>query len=607
MATKFPFSAIVGQEKAKLSLMLNLINPKIGGVILVGEKGTAKSTLVRSIECITNDKKVINLPLNITEDRLVGGIDFEKAIKNGEKVFSDGLLKKADNNILYIDEVNLLSHHIVNVLMNVSSTKINIIEREGVSFSHKSDYILIGSMNPEEGQVKPAFIDKFGLFVNLVSEKDIEKREKIIKRRIEFEKTPKAFYNKFCKEDKLIKDKIEDAKNNFSSVLLSKYTLEFIGNIAIEANASGHRLEIVLAEASKAYAALYGHKEVYESDVKEVASLVLPHRMRELPEKIDRKDQQENNDSSEDDAQENYKKNEENNLTNVEQPKSKNSNNQEIHEQQENCGEQFDLSISEERTKFKYEGNGKRNKVLTNLKKGRYVKSVFPHGDLTDIAFDATVRASAIHQINNKGTLAIKINKSDLRVKEREKRVGATILFLVDASGSMGAKRRMRAVKGACLSLLQEAYQKRDEVGIVAFRKNSAEVVLPISRSVDLAKKKLEKIKTGGKTPLASGLKKARLLLEAVKIKKPNALTYLVLLTDGKANVAINSNDAVEDSIIEAHKLAYSNINCIVLDTENSYINFGFAKKLSDEMKANYEHISDIKIRDIIDTVKNQL
>ncbi len=277
----FPFAAVAGQEKIKKALLLNVINPRIGGVLISGEKGTAKSTLVRGLANLTQDMRVVDLPLNITEDRLVGSLDIRKAIREGVRAFEAGLLHGAHRNFLYVDEVNLLSEHIVNILLEVSSTGVNTVEREGLSLSHPSRFILVGSMNPEEGLLRPQFTDRFGLYVEAAGEKDIDIRKEIIKRRLAYEKDTAGFCLRWKKENEAIKSAIIKAKESLTKVIISGESYKLAAQLAQEGKCAGHRAEIVLLETARALAAYEGQDSITENNILEAAALALPHRIRE--------------------------------------------------------------------------------------------------------------------------------------------------------------------------------------------------------------------------------------------------------------------------------------------------------------------------------------
>ncbi len=600
----YPFSAVVGQEDIKLALVLNLINPAIGGVLISGEKGTAKSTLVRALSRLKPDTRVVSIPLGITEDRLTGGLSIESAIKKGIREFEKGLLYAADGGILYIDEVNLLSAHIVNILLTVSSMGENIVEREGISFSHSSRFALIGSMNPEEGQLKPSFLDKFGLYVEAKGEKNTEDRAEVVRRRIEYESSPRDFIEKYEAEEALLRKRIESAVRALGEIRLSEPQYALCADIAREGRCAGHRCEIVLAETARAHAAWNLKSSVDDGDIKLAARFALPHRMRALPEL-----RPEPEESGAADASGADQNNAQDTPADLPENGDIDLNGDSGKEDTSEIGEKPNLSISSDfRIKKLLLGSGKRNKAKTSSRSGRYVKARIPVKKTNDIALDATLRAAALYQRSReRDGNAIAVRQSDIREKVREKRTGVTILFVVDASGSMGSMRRMRAVKGAVMALLDEAYQKRDRVGIIAFRDKGGETLLNITRSVDLAEKELRVLSTGGKTPLAAGLLHACQLLTTEKLKDPDALQYLVLISDGKANVPLMSSDARKDSSAAAERLRTLGIQSMVLDTEKGFIEYGFAKELAGLMGSTYVKLDAISKSEITSNIKEMI
>ncbi len=598
----FPFSAVTGQEDIKLALVLNVVNPRIGGVLISGEKGTAKSTLVRGLSQLQSGVDVVNIPLGITEDRLTGSISIEAAVKCGKKEFEKGLLYDADKNILYIDEVNLISGHIVNILLTVSSLGQNVVEREGISFSHPCRFALVGSMNPEEGLLKPHLLDKFGLYVEAGGEKDISARAEIMRRRLEYEEDPERFIAAYREADQKLCRRIGKSAAMLKDVRITPEQYSLFADISSNGNCAGHRCEITLAETARALAAFHGRLNLTDEDITRAAGFVLPHRLRQppLPPPQTETDAGENSEREQKDREPDPASQ---SMPNTSQDKR----NADEEEKTEDIGEKPELSINTDfRCKNIMAGSGKRNKIKTDARSGRYVRCRLPRDKPCDIAVDATIRAAACYQKNRaENGMAIKVAPGDIREKVREKRTGVTILFVVDASGSMGAKRRMRAVKGAVMSLLDEAYQKRDRVGIVAFRGGGGEVLLNITRSVDLAEKQLRSLPTGGKTPLAAGLTQACRLLKAEKLRDSDALLYLVLVSDGKANVPFVSDDPLGDAMDAAESVRKLCASSLVIDTENSMIEFGFAKELSKRMDSRYIKLDSISKNEITSNVKD--
>jgi len=638
----YPFSAIVGQGQMKKALLLNAINPRIGGVLIKGEKGTAKSTAARALARLLPDKqvvdgctcgcdpsdskrlcpecwervstlavkttrmKVIELPISATEDKVVGSLDIEYALKKGERKFEPGVLAKAHRNILYVDEVNLLNDHIVDVLLDAAAMGMNIIEREGVSYVHPSEFILIGTMNPEEGELRPQLLDRFGLCVDIVGIDDADTRVEVVRRRQVYEQDPGTFIESWHEEEQDLRECIVKAKELLPEVSLSEEMLAMIAQICIDMAVDGHRADIVMLKTAATIAAFNGRKEVTEEDVREAAELVLSHRMRRQPFSDQQMDKEKVEQSIEKSQQE--KKQPEQQQQNPENQKPKEnttpdgSTTTQFAEGQPFKVNQKPLATPRRIDSFKRDGSGRRS--VTESRDGKYVRSRIPETIGPDIALDATIRAAAPHQKDRKGPLAVKIESSDLREKVRERKMGNTVLFVVDASGSMGAQQRMTAVKGAILSLLIDAYQKRDRVGLVVFRGKTAEVLLPPTSSVELARKYMQQLPVGGKTPLAHGLSKAFEVLQREKMINRHTIPRLILISDGKANVSRGSGSPLDDANEVAARIKDAGISSLVIDSEKGYIAFGLAQTLSQEMGAKYLKLEDLQADQIADVVK---
>lgn len=317
----YPFTAIVGQEKMKEALILNIINPSLGGVLIRGEKGTAKSTLVRALANLLAEReenscefhcepdkidnycsqcsekylkgekiekhkstmKVINLPISATEDRVVGTLDIEYAIKTGEKKFEKGILAQSNRNILYVDEINLLDDHIVDVLLDSAAMGVNTIEREGISYSHPAKFVLVGTMNPEEGDLRPQLLDRFGLVVDVIGERETSKRVEVIKRRLDFEAEPEKFIKKYLAEEEKLKNRIENSKKILKNIKCSDEIYELAAKISIVLNVDGHRADIAVVKTAITIAAFENREEVIKEDMLRAAVSALPHRMRKTP------------------------------------------------------------------------------------------------------------------------------------------------------------------------------------------------------------------------------------------------------------------------------------------------------------------------------------
>jgi magnesium chelatase subunit D len=656
----YPFSAIVGQEKMKLALVLNVINPKIGGVLLRGEKGTGKSLVVRALanllpeidvvsdcpfhcdpthikdmcdSCSTKVAKgeklsitkrpvtVVELPVGATEDRVVGTIDIEKAIKTGEKHFDPGILAKANRNILYIDEVNLLDDHLVDVLLDAAAMGVNFVEREGVSFRHPAQFVLVGTMNPEEGELRPQLLDRFALSVEVKGIPYREARAEIVRRRVAFETDPSAFVESQRGIQEKLRQKIVEASHLLPKVKLSDEMLDLITQICIDFAVDGHRADITLYKAACTIAAYKGRTEVIEEDIKEAAELALPHRHRRQPFEEPKLEQQQIQESLQKWNQSKQKP-QQNSPQNPVPPNDNHDNTPEEKSEEEDSGrEQVFEADSPYAVKplsvpaldeVQRSGAGRRSKTLSNSKSGRYVDSTLPKGKIEDLAFDATLRAAAPFQLQRKATNGgcpngLLLEKYDLREKVRERKIGNLIVFVVDASGSMGAEERMVATKGAVLSLLLDAYQRRDRVGMVVFRKETAELVLPPTNSVELAQRYLSSLPTGGRTPMAHGLKLGMETIKNYVRGDKEAVPLLVLVSDGRANVNLYGGDPVEEAKTIAREIASAGIQSLALDTEQAFISFGLVKQISTEMRGKYLRLEELSAAPIASAVRTNL
>lgn len=644
----FPFCGIVGQKKVKKALCIASINPKAGGLLIIGEKGSAKSTLVRSMVDLLADCQLINVPLNVSDDMVFGSLDMEYAIRSGKKKFLPGLLERADQNMLYIDEINLLRTDLLGAIVDSSLQGYQQVEREGLSYSHLCQYSVIGTMDTEEGVLSPQMLDKFGMRVAMEKEKNIENRAQVIKNVLVYEESSEEFREKYQAETVALKEKILKARDCIDNIEISDAIIQLAAVYCTKANCAGHRSGIFLLEAAKAIAALQERLYVLPQDIEEAAEFVLPHRIRKnsaQPQNSEDKDnespqqEQAKNQDSEPDEEQNQEPEQEqrdfppvdseneggNNDASRENETQDNAapNDSETNLDEENQPENFQAQMSEKvedidrffsslqmkvdfpvNTKMK-QGSGKRNLTKSKLKQGRYVRARLPQRKVHDLAFDATLRAAAPYQnIREKTICAIQIKSEDIREKVREKRVGNTFLFVVDASGSMGAKMRMKAVKGTIFTLLNDAYQKRDQVGMIAFRRDTAELILPITRSIDLAHKCLQDLPTGGKTPLAEGLATAFETIQKIKRNESNLDPIVILLTDGRTNRNKQGGDPIEESIKMAEKFNQAQIQAVVIDTETDFIKLGIAKKVAQAMQATYYPLEQLSKQNLLHIIK---
>ncbi len=629
----YPFTAVVGQEEAKKALLIALVNRRAGGLLIGGAKGTAKSVLVRSVQSLIGSQKMLTLPLNVTEDMLFGSIDLEAAVSLGEKRFSPGILARATDNILYIDEANLLRQELLTAALDANSAGINNVERDGISCSHEVRTTIIATMNPEEGTLPGHILDRFGMYADMQALQDIGQRVEVIQRDLAYSKNTLAFCEQYAEANAAMAAKVKAARKLLPQVEVSDAMLMLAAQLCSQAFCAGHRAEIYLLEAARAIAALADRSYVLPQDVEEAAQFVLPHRMRKPPEQLPEQSGQQDEQDSEDCADDNDDN--ENEQQDRQMPPSLDNsdasedaaNDEQEQDYQDEQQNQLENKLAPEeqladvdksfrlpkmlldmgKDQSVRRGSGKRSITRTDLKQGRYVRAELPKAKVEDLAFDATIRAAAPYQrLREANGCALNIKEEDLRQKVREKRIGNTFLFAVDASGSMGARERMRAVKGAIFYMLQEAYQKRDRVGMIAFRRDRAEVLLPITRSVDMAQKRLAQLPTGGKTPLADGLALSLQTLAMLNKRDSELKPILIVVTDGRANkVAAEEKDPVAAAVAIAEKIAKAKITSVVIDTEADFIKLGIAKKIAAAMGANYYTLQKLSKENIIRIVRN--
>ncbi|MBW1740956.1 MAG: putative cobaltochelatase [Deltaproteobacteria bacterium] len=663
----YPFSAIVGQEKMTKALILNAICPSIGGLLIRGEKGTAKSTAVRALaavlpeidvvsgcpfncdphkyehlcpECKARVKqgidlpilkrkiKVIDLPLGATEDRVLGSLDLEYAVKEGKRRFTPGLLASAHRGILYIDEVNLLNDHIVDVILDAAAMGMNIVEREGVSYMHRAEFILIGTMNPEEGELRPQLLDRFGMCIQIEGIKDLDERVRLIKLREHFDTNRTDFIIAYQAHQNNLSQKIVRSKERLPRVKISDEMVQLCSKLALDVFVAGHRADIIMRKTALSIACYEGREEVTEEDVDEAVDLVLLHRARmppsphyqneknaehppsppeegEKPEKGEKKLEAQNQQKSKAREGEEEKGGEKD-----KEESEKSISGIPILETVFPVGETFKVRrIQMERDRVLRKGSGRRSRTKTSSKAGRYIMSTIER-KTNDLALDATLRAAAPYQQRRRRqAVAIAIEESDIREKIREKKIGNFIVFVVDASGSMGAGKRMIETKGAILSLLLDAYQKRDKVAMVAFKENRAEVLLPPTNSIELTYKLLEELPTGGKTPLCHGISLGYQIIQSYFRKDPNIYPLLVLISDGKANVSQYGGEPLSEAMEVAEEIKDDpRVNKVVIDVEKpGLISFGLAHQLSVRMGAKYFRIEDLKADTLVEVLRKDL
>ena len=674
MRQLFPFTAIVGQERMKRALILNAINPQIGGVLIRGERGTAKSTAARALAALLPDLEVVadcpfncdphapelmcdncrvrmeeeselpvsvrqtgfvDLPVSATEDRVVGTLDIEKAIQTGRKHFEPGVLANANRGLLYVDEVNLLDDHVVDLLLDSAAMGVNTVEREGISFQHPSRFILVGTMNPEEGELRPQLLDRFALCVEIKGLVDPAARVDVLERCIQFEQDPAGFRAEWEPHERHLGQEIVAARRLLPQVEYTFRDLRLIAELTSSYEVDGHRADIVILKAAVANAAFAGRLQVTETDILQAAELALPHRLKKRPLDDTGTDVQ-NLQARLDQAQSRVQESQAQPAEAGESVEKKKSDaddqdrpstspvtepsltgqDSSSREPGQSAARRVDVGkvfhprrIQSPLDRLTRRASGKRSFTRTRRKRGRYVQSR-PLGDerATDIAFDATFRAAAIHQRDrtHEGR-PFSIHTSDLRQKVRVRRAANCILFAVDASWSMAASERIEATKGAIMSLLRDAYQRRDAVGLVVFQKDQARIVLQPTSSVELAQRLLKDIPVGGKTPLSSGLWLAYQVLRREKHLNPEVMPLMILLTDGAGNVSMAGLSPRVESLRIAELFRHNDIRSVVINMEHVAFDRGLAQELADALSAPCYALEDLRASALVQTVRDEL
>ncbi|RCH69803.1 putative cobaltochelatase [Streptomyces sp. SDr-06] len=663
MSTRYPFTAVVGMDDLRLALLLNAVSPAVGGVLVRGEKGTAKSTAVRALADLLPEvavvagcrfscdpaapdprcpdgphesgpgaaraARMVELPVGASEDRLVGALDIERALGEGVKAFEPGLLADAHRGILYVDEVNLLHDHLIDLLLDAAAMGSSYVEREGVSVRHAARFLLVGTMNPEEGELRPQLLDRFGLTVEVAASREPEQRVEVVRRRLAYDDDPAAFAARWADEEGALRQRIVAARELLPSVVLGDAVLLQIAATCAAFEVDGMRADIVMARTATALAAWAGRTEVTSEDVRQAALLALPHRRRRNPfdapgldqDKLDETlEQFQDEDRGDDDPDPGPEgpgggggvppqgDSPESPAESPETPDTSEAPEPPAAPAPSGPGERAAVKAAEPfRTKMLSvpglgEGAaGRRSRARTDH--GRTTGSRRPEGALTKLHLTATVQAAAPHQrARGRSGRGLVVRRDDLRQATREGREGNLVLFVVDASGSMAARQRMSAVKGAVLSLLLDAYQRRDKVGLITFRGKEAEVALPPTSSVDAAAARLESLPTGGRTPLAAGLLKAHDVLRVERLRDPSRRPLLVVVTDGRAT---GGPDPVALAGRSARLHAAEGTASVVVDCESGMVRLGLAGELARELGGSAVTLDELRADTIAGLVKD--
>ncbi|OBI80913.1 magnesium chelatase subunit D family protein [Mycobacterium sp. E740] len=613
----YPFSAIVGHDRLRLALLLCAIRPDIGGVLIRGEKGTAKSTAVRGLahvleavdgaaESVTSGRggRLVELPIGATEDRVVGSLDLQKVLRDGEHAFSPGLLARAHGGVLYVDEVNLLHDHLVDVLLDAAAMGRVHVERDGVSHSHDARFVLIGTMNPEEGELRPQLLDRFGLTVDVRASRDVDVRVEVIRQRMAYEADPDGFAQRYAAADAELAARISGARAVVGSIRLPDTELRRIAALCAAFDVDGMRADLVVARTAVAHAAWRGADEVTEEDIRVAAELALPHRRRRDPFDDPGLDPGQLDDAM---AQADQAADDDPEPEPDPDPPGGGSTQDGSNGQaaQQDSGGTSGSSAAPSAV-FRT-----RSLVVPGVGEGAPGRRSRAR-NRTGKTISATSDAQTGHGVHGFGTLLATLERQripgrprpqpgDVRRAIREGREGNLVIFVVDASGSMAARDRMSAVGGATLSLLRDAYQRRDKVAVVTFRQQTAQVLLPPTSSVHIASRRLARFDTGGKTPLAQGLLAARDLVVREKARDRARRSLVVVLTDGRAT---GGPDPVGRARQAAARLVAEGAAAVVVDCETSYVRLGLAAELAEQLGAPAVRLAQLRADNLTDVVR---